>query len=321
MFFQLLFIHLFRTFLKYKPSQTPLPAHVSPRKHITHSATTISKLLRLYRRTYGLRQICNIVVYIAHTACTVHLLNLPDKTAQRDIQHGLHHLEEIAEGWLCARRTLSILHVVAKRWKISLPEAAKKVFMRSEAKFPSMRAQDYDFGVSSHTSPPSQPSPPLEHFIQPMPPSYSTPFPQPPLSQPLPQPTTQAPLQFFPPSTNFNMSPAETAPRHLSGDGLALPPQSPSDLARMSRQQNYIMPVSQQPQQQQPAWSSQQPTNTQRQATVGSPTALFGGVQGLMADQDWWLKDSQQLFSNWNSGVEGRNGSGGTGATYDFGSI
>jgi hypothetical protein len=132
MFFQLLYIHLFRPFLKYNPNNSPLPAHVSPRKLCTQAAAMISKLLRLYKRSHGLRQICNICVYIAHSACTIHLLNLPEKNAKRDIIHGVKHLEEIAEGWICARRTLGILSVLAKRWKVELPEEADAVLQRTE---------------------------------------------------------------------------------------------------------------------------------------------------------------------------------------------
>ena len=76
MFFQLLFIHLFRPFLKYTQETSPLPHTVSPRKLCSQAAQSISKLARLYKRSYGLRQICNIAVYILHAACTIHLLNL-----------------------------------------------------------------------------------------------------------------------------------------------------------------------------------------------------------------------------------------------------
>ncbi|KAL9046813.1 MAG: hypothetical protein Q9214_000455, partial [Letrouitia sp. 1 TL-2023] len=124
MFFQLLFIHLFRPFLRYKQANSPLPSHVSPRRFCTHAAAIISKLLRLYKRTHGLRQIVNLAVYITHTACTIHLLNLPEKNAIRDLIHGLKHLEEIAEGWLCARKALSILHIVSRKWNIELPNEA-----------------------------------------------------------------------------------------------------------------------------------------------------------------------------------------------------
>lgn len=55
MFFQLLFIHLFRPFLKYTAATSPLPRTVSPRKLCTAAAATISKLMRLYKRSYGLR--------------------------------------------------------------------------------------------------------------------------------------------------------------------------------------------------------------------------------------------------------------------------
>ncbi|KAK3721035.1 hypothetical protein LTR37_003325 [Vermiconidia calcicola] len=135
MFSHLLFIHLFRPFLKYNEATSPLPPAVSPGKLCTQAAQMVSKLMRLYKRSYGLRQICNIVVYIAHSACTIHLLNLPDKLAKRDIVHGLKHLEEIAEGWLCARRTLAILSILVKKWKIELPEEAVTVLARTDGKF------------------------------------------------------------------------------------------------------------------------------------------------------------------------------------------
>jgi hypothetical protein len=51
MFFQLLFIHLFRPFLKYTQDTSPLPPHVSPRKLCTQAAQMISKLMRLYKRS------------------------------------------------------------------------------------------------------------------------------------------------------------------------------------------------------------------------------------------------------------------------------
>lgn len=165
MFNHLLYIHLFRPFLKYTPATSPLPSHVSPRKLCTAAAAQISKLMRLYKRTYGLRQICNIAVYIVHSACTIHLLNLPladaasecaldkegngedgkgkatpgseqvGKAARRDIVHGVKHLEEIAEDWLCARRTLSILSVLSRKWKIELPEEAGLVLERTDRRY------------------------------------------------------------------------------------------------------------------------------------------------------------------------------------------
>ncbi|TID25643.1 hypothetical protein E2P81_ATG03433 [Venturia nashicola] len=135
MFFQLLYIHLFRPFLKYNQKNSPLPPNVSPRRLCTQAAAMISKLLRLYKRSHGLRQICNIAVYILHTACTIHLLNLPDKNAKRDITHGIKHLEEMAEAWLCARRTLAILSVLSRKWKVDLPNDAAEVLSRTDAKY------------------------------------------------------------------------------------------------------------------------------------------------------------------------------------------
>ncbi|KAK5998234.1 Nitrogen assimilation transcription factor nit-4 [Cladobotryum mycophilum] len=134
-FFHLQYIHLFRPFLKYSPSASPLPAHISPRRICTANASAISKLMRLYKKSWNLRQICNIAVYMLHSACTIHMLNLPEKTAKRDITHGLKHLEEIAEDWLCARRTLSILSVLARKWNCELPEDAALVLKRTDEKY------------------------------------------------------------------------------------------------------------------------------------------------------------------------------------------
>ncbi|KAF4998348.1 hypothetical protein FGRMN_3228 [Fusarium graminum] len=142
MFFHLQYIHLFRPFLKYSPTASPLPPHVSPRRICTANAGAISKLLRLYKKLWNLRQICNIAVYMVHSACTIHLLNLPEKTARRDITHGLKHLEEIAEDWLCARRTLSILSVLARKWNCELPEDAAFVLHRADEKYGTYSTSD-----------------------------------------------------------------------------------------------------------------------------------------------------------------------------------
>lgn len=132
MFFHLQFIHLFRPFLKYAPNSSPLPSHISPRRICTSNAGAISKLMRLYKKNWNLRQICNIAVYMTHSACTIHLLNLPEKTAKRDFIHGVRHLEEISEDWLCARRALSILSVLARKWNCTLPEDAVQILQRAD---------------------------------------------------------------------------------------------------------------------------------------------------------------------------------------------
>lgn len=157
MFEQLLLIHLYRPFLKYTKATTPLPSHVSPRKFCTQAASIISKLLRMYKRTYGLKQICNIVVYIAHTACTIHLLNLPGRNPERDIVHGLRNLEEMADGWLAARRTLRILDISANKWHVKLPAEAVSIFERTHAKWGSWGSWDQP------TSPSTSDGSPLTH--------------------------------------------------------------------------------------------------------------------------------------------------------------
>lgn len=345
MFFQLLFIHLYRPFLKYTRTTSPLPSHVSPRKLCTQAAATISKLLRLYRRSHGLRQICNIAVYIAHSACTIHLLNLPDKNAKRDIVHGVKHLEEIAESWLCARRTLRILSISAERWSIELPEEAIATLSRTHTKYGSWGSSEAGHSpqlsdTSPRSAPQSMPSPQNVTTTSSMPlPTY----PPPPAAttEIAYVPPTQHSNGLFP-TTNNQPSPAASTPEHRrSSGGFSLPPQSAAELTRRtktkSRQQR---PSGYLTQAQQDAWNQYQATrnasNNGGDAGKGSagapseatsPALLFGGVESLVEEsQDWWLKDQSALalgFDNWGetgwSGlgedVPGGVGGGGAAAT------
>lgn len=289
MFFHLLYIHLFRPFLKYNPNNSPLPAHVSPRKLCTAAAQTISKLLRLYKRSHGLRQICNIAVYIAHSACTIHLLNLPEKNARRDIIHGVKHLEEIAEGWLCARRTLSILGVLAKQWNVELPEEAEIVLARCESKF-----GPYKDTTSTQSTPmkqahvaTSQPaaitSPVLQHYSMPLSNAASTTFFDR-HGQPLAVGSLSSGAQFL----------------RRTSEARSLPPNDASAFAYPRAQRDPATPASTigDPR------ASLDATGTAANSAGNSPSQFFGGVDQLLREgQDWWLRDQSQLamgFENWN---------------------
>jgi hypothetical protein len=323
MFYHLLYIHLFRPFLKYNPATSPLPSHVSPRKLCTQAASLISKLMRLYKRTYGLRQICNIAVYMVHSACTIHLLNLPEKTAKRDIVHGVKHLEEIAEDWLCARRTLSILSVLARKWKIELPEEASTVLARTDAKYGTFSTADVPSPKSdhSHHSPSVTASSP--HVLQ--------------VSSP------QKPQnQYYVPdevnymitttsmssngllstvSTNANNTAARSqimntpTPSTRANGTMSVAPESAMQLTSPYPQhQPYLLPES----------GASSVTQTQSAPSMASsapsPSVMFGGVDSLMESQNWWLRDQASLavgFDNWGGmGVGDGSGMAGVGSGF-----
>lgn len=276
MFFQLLFIHLFRPFLKYKQANSPLPAHVSPRKFCTHAAAMISKLLRLYKRTYGLRQICNIAVYIAHSACTIHLLNLPEKNAVRDIVHGVKHLEEIAESWLCARRTLGILETVARRWKVTLPEEATKVLLRTKAKV-DLPKHDHESPRSESTFVPAEEQNPV-----------------------VPTAINHNPA-FAMSNGYFHNGGAQAfdsnaPPECARNDGvMPVSPRSAAEVGQMSRQPRFVLP-----QAQQELWNQDWSSRGVISQAESSPSMLFGGIESLVEEsQDWWLRDQATFFDNW----------------------
>ena len=246
----------------------------------------ISKLLRLYKRTHGLRQICNIVVYISHSACTIHLLNLSDKNAARDIVHGLKHLEEIGESWLCARRTLAILHRVARRWNIEVPEEAQKTFVRTEAKFGGLN----DDGSPKLGSPTQSLPPPV---IKPNVDSIYQQNPQ--TTNGMNGVSTDG---FFSNTQLLSSTPTANGPN--PNGPVSMPPQPAVNFMAQPQQPNYVMSQAQQPppRQQQNVWN-QNPAASAPPPTT-SPTMLFGGVDSLIQDQEWWLRDSNQMFANWN---------------------
>ena len=271
--------------------------------------------MRLYKRTYGLRQICNIAVYMVHSACTIHLLNLPDKLAKRDIIHGVKHLEEIAEDWLCARRTLSILSVLAMKWKIELPEEASTVLARTDAKYGTFSTADVPSPKSdaAATSSSANASPP--HVLQVhSPPKAQTQYYVPQetkyintiasmsiagrLSPSLPNTSN------MPPNTHTAISPIPS-PR-IDG-AMSLPLEKAVQPATpYMPQQHYTMAD--------PGTNSLSQTQSVSAMTssTGSPSVIFGGVDALVESQNWWLKDQASLaveFDNWGS-MDGVDGTG-----------
>ncbi|KAL1967889.1 hypothetical protein VTN77DRAFT_2306 [Rasamsonia byssochlamydoides] len=330
MFYQLLFIHLYRPFLKYTKSTSPLPPHVSPRRLCTQAASAISKLLRLYKRSYGLRQICNIAVYIVHSACTIHLLNLPDRNAKRDLIHGLRNLEEIAEGWLCARRTLRILDISASKWHIDLPREAVAVFERAYAKWGSWGAWDHGsspatseesptMGKSSLRSTTNAGDSTVGDFSTSMQQQQEQPESQPPASR-VPFAPTAPP--FHPPLFSNISHLYSAGPDRSFGNYAQQPPQtSPPEpgYLRPGPQTTFPQSTALQQSQQQDVWSvgqdipcnnSNSSNNSPAAVTGTPPMPIFNSVADNVIEesQDWWLRDQSALalgLENWGEGWVG----------------
>ncbi|KAK0641617.1 fungal-specific transcription factor domain-containing protein [Cercophora newfieldiana] len=301
MFYHLQYIHLFRPFLKYAPSASPLPAHVSPRRICTANAGAISKLMRLYKKTYNLRQICNIAVYMIHSACTIHMLNLPEKTAKRDVIHGVRHLEEIAEDWPCARRTLCIISVLARKWGVDLPEEAAAVLQRTDEKYGSFSTSDVPSPNRSSTSMVPTPSPPSYPGSPPQPPQPSqeqySPLGQ--YNQPTPPQVPLDTMRLSPDILNGLAQQQQQIPHPL----VSAPPMSMSEALSAAN-----------------AWTSMPATTTQSMGGFGQQafSPVVGAVDGrpghvssqstpstgyALDGQDWFLKDGvnwQQNFEAWS---------------------
>ncbi|KAJ9138915.1 Fungal specific transcription factor [Pleurostoma richardsiae] len=329
MFFHLQYIHLFRPFLKYSPSASPLPSHVSPRRICTANAGYISKLMRLYKKTYNLRQICNIAVYMVHSACTIHLLNLPEKTAKRDIIHGVKHLEEIAEDWLCARRSLSIISVLGRKWNVELPEEASAILQRTDEKYgyfstadvpsPNRSAMAISASPPAHQNSPPQVAPKQESYSPANHYNHSTP----PQAQDMPTstlpPEILASLGPMAPPMRAQSQQHMGKPTTMSNPGMTLgdnfqgmsawtlPPVTQPTIP--SYHQSYT-PVSS---------SSAGPSTHTSRTTTRQVTPSSSSVYAVDG-QDWFLKDGvnwQQNFESWGLGP----GSGGGQGIGDQGSM
>ncbi|KAJ5607392.1 hypothetical protein N7537_004011 [Penicillium hordei] len=297
MLYQLQIIHLYRPFLKYTKANTPLPSHVSPRKICTQAAATVSKLLRIYKRGYGLKQICNIAVYIAHTACTVHLLNLPDKNAQRDVIHGLKNLEEMAEGWLCARRTLRILDISANKWQVELPPEAISVFERTHNKWGSWGSWDQTTSPSTSNDSPTatvlQPPTSSSQFSPsalPFPHSHTEPIAMvdPPMG-PQYGPLAAAPISF--PSMQ-GMHPHEAQrPEFAPPEPTYLRPQMAYQFTPLRR--SVPAPSSPHPNKWYDGSGAHISPQNATPTSVASPVSGYDGTENLVEEsQDWWSRNA-----------------------------
>lgn len=305
MFFHLQYIHLFRPFLRYAPKASPLPPHISPRRICTANAGAISKLMRLYKKTYNLRQICNIAVYMLHSACTIHLLNLPEKTARRDIIHGVKHLEEIAEDWLCGRRTLSIISVLSRKWMIELPDEAAQVLQKTDERWGTFNTSDVP-SPRSHTTVTStstitSTSPQQERELQAhSPPSYTA---SPPLAQ---SPPTISKTMSPEGLANATLSPPAFQPRtQVAGqmaNNAAVVGSSVVDYSTLNSphwQPPYSQPYVPFPTSS-PARESSQGVSAQAAVQPTAQSSVF-----VIDGHEWYLKDGvnwQAGFNAWNMG-------------------
>ncbi|RAL13978.1 putative C6 transcription factor (NirA) [Aspergillus homomorphus CBS 101889] len=327
MFYQLLLIHLYRPFLKYTRSSSPLPQHVSPRKLCTQAASTISKLLRMYKRTYGFKQICNVAVYMAHTALTVHLLNLPDKNAQRDVAHGLRHLEEMGESWLCARRTLRILEISANKWHVELPKEAVATFENTHVRWGSWGSWDQALSPLA-----SEDSPPMVSMSYPDSKSNSVGLPLPPRHAAMGG-HGAGPVTRTPATTTGAMGPHYTPDLPVPVSASAMRAVQRSLNAQLAQETTrfpeptYLRPVAQAyaqyrniPFTQGDMWYNNDNMRAfstgqdNSPATTTSPANGYGGSENLVEEsQDWWTRESQRLnfgmdnwVPEWTSGMPSR---------------
>jgi hypothetical protein len=76
---------------------------------------------------YGLRRVASPITSWVLSACTIHLLNLPNETAANNLTQGLHDLEAMSVNHAFAARAIDIIRSLSSKWTIALPEGAAAV--------------------------------------------------------------------------------------------------------------------------------------------------------------------------------------------------
>ncbi|KAM0249842.1 hypothetical protein ACHAQJ_008880 [Trichoderma viride] len=274
---------------EFEPKEGLLPNVILMLRICTANAGAISKLMRLYKKSWNLRQICNIAVYMIHSACTIHLLNLPEKTAKRDLTHGLRHLEEIAEDWLCARRTLSILSVLARKWRCELPEDAEMILKRTDERFEYYSTSEVPSPGSSNLAPTS-PGTSEEGTAQATRLEYVQTRHQP--TDPMAQPTLQTSIEE---RMSMDSPLSMTTSNPLSGQQV---------MAMDPTQMDFQDILSAWPQQLNMPLNSQSPALSSTTQSHISSDMSHNPSQNLgMDSREWLLSDSARLhqsFGSWN---------------------
>ncbi|RYO74908.1 hypothetical protein DL764_010652 [Monosporascus ibericus] len=229
------------------------------------------------------------------------------KTAKRDIIHGVKHLEEIAEDWLCGRRTLSILSVLARKWNVELPEEAFHVLQRTDEKWGGFNPSDVPSPKSVFTA---SSSPSTYGATSPItkPEQYS-----PTSNQASPNPTT--PMQGVPGASGSpdmisnlagtNFQPIVPGPRRAINNQATMGNSGPLNMDGLngpSWKQTPVMrtlPTYNQSYARVPNNNSMESSRaSSRTSTTATPNSVYA-----MDGQDWYIKDSvnwQSSFDAWN---------------------
>lgn len=216
----------------------------------------------------------------------------------------------MAEGWLCARRTLRILDISASKWQVELPPEATTIFERTHVKWGSWGS--WDQVASPSTSEESQ----TTHgnfqssVTSPSRYSHSPSNNHVPLAAPTETITTNPPINMVAPSMNPAATMATTMPAMPASHGI------PSALTQRSEfpppEPTYLRPLYQIPNlasagpstapQNRPGWydASNPPIAPQNTTPRSNSTVTgFEGTENLVEEsQDWWSRHALGV-ENW----------------------
>jgi hypothetical protein len=239
----------------------------------------------------------------------------------------------MAEGWLCARRTLRILDISANKWQVDLPPEATSIFERTHTKWGSWGS--WDQATSPSTSDDSSPMATSATFQPSTSPSR---FSAGPSQYPLTRLTDPSSLPTNPVTM---VGPASLNPQHASTPSVPLPflsmqaahhslaPQAqrpefaPPEPTYLRPSVTYRFPAmtvnAPSPSSSHQTWyngiGTQMPPQNTTPASTASPVSGYDGTDNLVEEsQDWWSRNAAVYNGMgmdgwggaWNSPGQGR---------------
>jgi hypothetical protein len=119
MFYYTIIIHLFRPFLMVDLIHSDL----RPRDICIEASNNVSRIFRIYRQFYNLRQGHLVITHALLTVCITHLLHSKENQVSRqNLVEGLQGLEDIHECHYIGARAFQIIHRLSKTWGLPFPE-------------------------------------------------------------------------------------------------------------------------------------------------------------------------------------------------------
>ncbi|KAF2759473.1 hypothetical protein EJ05DRAFT_484425 [Pseudovirgaria hyperparasitica] len=115
--YQACLIMLFRPLIKVSLTNSD----VVPRDVCLNAANEITRLMRIYRNSYGFRRVNTILSHINLSCSMIHLINIQYEDSKLCLIQDMKNLEDMSESAYFAARAFRTICALAEQWKAKIP--------------------------------------------------------------------------------------------------------------------------------------------------------------------------------------------------------